>query len=198
MSKSSFVSSLVSRFPLTVWWLLAIVLVAGSQLAQHFLDRLYVASQFPVSFFEGQTAFDADKVKSWYMVLIEHGTLDRYIWVQIADYGYMATVLAGFFALTAAIYRSLPVGHWLKGAALVMILVACTAPAFDALENLVSFFMLADPVGFADWLVYPYSGFASAKFAVYVMTYLWTPFAVLVAILSGLVGLVRARRHTVL
>jgi hypothetical protein len=66
MSKPSFVSSLVSRFPLTVWWLLAIVLVAGSQLAQHFLDRLYVASQFPVSFFEGQTAFDADKIKSWH------------------------------------------------------------------------------------------------------------------------------------
>jgi len=192
----SFVSSLVSRFPLAAWWAMAIALVALSQLAQHFLDELYGASLFPVSFFEGQTAFDAVKIKSWYSVLIAHGTLDRYVWVQIADYGYMATVLAAFFALTAAIYRSLPAGHWLKGAAYVMIFVACTAPAFDALENLMSFVMLSDPRGFADWLVYPYSGFASAKFAVYVVTYLWTPFAVVVAIVSRLIGLFRggARR----
>ena len=196
MSKPSFVSSLVSRFPLVMWWVLAIALVVLSQLAQHFLDELYVASQFPVSFFEGQTAFDANKIKAWYAVLIERGTLDRYVWVQIADYGYMATVLTGFFALTAAIYRSLPAGHWLKGAAFGMIFVACSAPAFDALENLVSFVMLADPQGFADWLVYPYSGFASAKFAVYAVTYLWALIAIIVAILSGLIRLFRGKeRH---
>lgn len=193
MSKPSFVSSLASRFPLAVWWLLAIALVALSQLTQNLLGEFYAATQFPVSFFEGQTAFDAIKIKSWYAFLVERGTLDRYVWVQIADYGYMATVLAGFFALTAAIYRSLPAGHWLKGAAYVMIFVACTAPAFDALENAVSFVMLADPQGFADWLVYPYSGFASAKFCVYAVTYLWAPFAVVVAVLSWLIGLVRPR-----
>lgn len=191
MSRQPFVSSLVSRFPLVVWWILAIALVAFSQLAQHWLDELYVASQFPVSFFEGQTTFNAEKVKSYYTTLIERGTLDRYVWVQIADYGYMATVLAGFFALTAAIYRSLPAGHWLKGASFAMIFIASTAPMFDALENAVSFVMLADPLGFADWLVYPYSGFACAKFAVYVVTYLWAPFAVVVAIASGLIRWVR-------
>jgi hypothetical protein len=35
----------------------------------------------------------------------------------------------------------------------------------DALENLTSFVMLADPQGFADLLALPYSGFAVVKFA---------------------------------
>ena len=39
-----------------------------------------------------------------------------------------------------------------------------TGAAFDALENLVSFVMLADPQGFADGLALPYSTFAVAKF----------------------------------
>ncbi len=35
----------------------------------------------------------------------------------------------------------------------------------DAVENLISFVMLANPQGFADWIAPPYSGFAVVKFA---------------------------------
>ncbi|ESQ87841.1 hypothetical protein ABAC460_18100 [Asticcacaulis sp. AC460] len=185
--------SLVSRFPLVVWWIAAIALVALSQFAQHELDTLYKLSQFPVNFFEGQTSFDAAKVKAWYAVLAERGTFGTYVWVQIFDYGYMLTVFAAFFTLMAAVYRSLPVTSWARGIARAMILIAPIAPLFDALENLVSFVMLADPVNFADWLVYPYSAFACLKFGIYLLTYLWTIVGVVIALVSALIGLFRPR-----
>jgi hypothetical protein len=188
----------VSRFPLVVWWLAAIALVAVSQFAQHELDGLYKLSQFPVSFFEGQTSFDAAKVKAWYAVLAERGTFGTYVWVQIFDYGYMLTVFAAFFTLMVAVYCSLAGKSWAKGIAKAMISIAPMAPMADAAENLVSFVMLADPVNFTDWLVYPYSAFASLKFGLYVLTYLWTIAGVIIALVSALIGLFQPRaQHAV-
>lgn len=192
MSLRSSVSALASRFHPAAWWGLAIVFVAVFQLTQRWLDSLYTLSRFPVPYYIGQTTFDAARVKSYYAVLIEQGTLDRYVWVQIADYGYMATVFAAFVTLMIAVYRSLPSNHWLKAIAFSMIFIAPMAPVFDALENLVSFVMLSNPTGFSDWLVHPYSALACAKFAVYIVTYLWTAFAVIVAVLSALIRAVRS------
>ena len=39
------------------------------------------------------------------------------------------------------------------------------AACADALENVISFAMLANPTGFADWIALPYSAVASFKFA---------------------------------
>mgnify|MGYP007065340162 CR=1 FL=1 len=35
----------------------------------------------------------------------------------------------------------------------------------DAIENLISFVILGDPLGFSPWLAIPYSSFAAIKFA---------------------------------
>ena len=56
----------------------------------------------------------------------------------------------------------------------------------DALENLVSFLMLTNPTGFADWLIYPYSSFAVAKFALYGVGYLWIVIALCIALVNKL------------
>jgi hypothetical protein len=170
-----FMSSLSAHFHPAVWWTIAVAFVGLFQVTQRWLDGLYALSRFPVPYYVGQTTFDAARLKSYYAVLIEQGTLERYVGVQVADYAYMATVLLAFVALTIAAYRSFPKGHWLKPFAFVMIFVAALAPVFDALEN---------PAGFADWLVYPYSAFACAKFAIYGLTYLWVPVAVGIALLS--------------
>ncbi|EGF89425.1 hypothetical protein ABI_38390 [Asticcacaulis biprosthecium C19] len=191
------ITSLLSRFPLWVWWISAIALVAVSQFAQHELDALYKLSQFPVSFFEGQTSFDAAKVKSWYAILAERGTFGTYVWVQVFDYGYMLTVFAAFFTLMAAVYRSLPAKSWARGVAKAMIVIAPMAPLFDALENLVSLVMLADPLSFADWLVYPYSTFACLKFAIYGLTYLWAIAGVVIALVSAIIAVFRPRAQHV-
>lgn len=168
-----------ARLSALQWWCLAIPLLVVRQLTQNWLDGLYTLSQFPVPFFVGQTTFNAVELKGYYAVLLELGTLDRYIGVQIADYAFMVTVFISFFALMAAIYRSLPKHNGLQTFARAMLVIAPLAAVFDAVENAVSFVMLANPTGFADWLVYPYSSFAVIKFAIFVLSYLWALVALL-------------------
>ena len=169
------------------WWCIAIVLVVIRQLTQVWLDGLYVDSQFPVAFYIGQTTFNAEELKSYYAVLISKGTLDKYFWVQMADYLFMVIVFVSFFALMTAVYRSLPKVKWLKDLAWVMVLIAPTAALFDAVENLVSFFFIADPQGFADWLVYPYSSFAVIKFSIFILAYLWAIAGLLISVIGVLI-----------
>jgi hypothetical protein len=169
------------------WWCIAIVLVVIRQLTQVWLDGLYVDSQFPVPFYIGQTTFNAEELKGYYAVLISKGTLDKYFWVQMADYLFMVIVFVSFFALMTAVYRSLPDVKWLKDLAWVMVLIAPTAALFDAVENLVSFFFIADPQGFADWLVYPYSSFAVIKFSIFILAYLWAIAGLLISVIGVLI-----------
>ena len=169
------------------WWCIAIVLVVIRQLTQVWLDGLYVDSQFPVPFYIGQTTFNAEELKGYYAVLISKGTLEKYFWVQMADYLFMVIVFVSFFALMTAVYRSLPDVKWLKDLAWVMVLIAPTAALFDAVENLVSFFFIADPEGFADWLVYPYSSFAVIKFSIFILAYLWAIAGLLISVIAVLI-----------
>ncbi|WP_331351807.1 hypothetical protein [Cellvibrio sp. UBA7671] len=169
------------------WWCIAIVLVVIRQLTQVWLDGLYVDSQFPVPFYIGQTTFNAEELKGYYAVLISKGTLEDYFWVQMADYLFMVTVFVSFFALMTAVYRSLPNVKWLKDLAWVMVFIAPTAALFDAVENLVSFFFIADSQGFADWLVYPYSSSAVIKFAIFILAYLWAIVGLLISVIGFLV-----------
>jgi hypothetical protein len=175
-------TGLVTRFSTAQWWSIAIVLLAVRQLTQLWLDGLYAQSLFPVPFYVGQTTFDATELKSYYAVLVLQGTLGRFFWVQMADFLFMVTVFTSFFAVMVAIYRSLPAITWLKKLAMMMIVVAPMAALFDAAENGVSFFFMADPAGFADWLVYPYSGFAVIKFAIFILAYLWIVIGSLVSL----------------
>jgi hypothetical protein len=177
---------LASRLSPVQWWLVAIPLLVIRQVTQQWLDGLYTLSQFPVPFFVGQTTFNAAELKGYYAVLLEQGTLDRYMLVQIADYAFMLTVMISFFALMAAIYRSIPKWPALMTIARCMLVIAPLAAIFDALENAVSFVMLANPTGFSDWLVYPYSSLAVMKFAVFVLSYLWSLIALVIIFLTAI------------
>jgi hypothetical protein len=180
-------SRLAHRLTPLQWWGIAIVLVVIRQLTQIWLDGLYVDSQFPVPFYIGQTTFNAEELKGYYAVLMSKGTLDNYFWVQMADYLFMVTVFISFFALMTAVYRGLPDVQWLKSVAWIMVLIAPAAALFDAMENLVSFFFIANPQGFADWLVYPYSSFAVIKFAIFILAYLWAIVGLLISLIGGVV-----------
>jgi hypothetical protein len=183
-----FSTRLTQLFTPLQWWGIAIVLTVIRQATQIWLDGLYVDSQFPVPFYIGQTTFNAEELKGYYAVLISKGTLDNYFWVQMADYLFMVTVLVSFFALMTAVYRSLPEVKWLKDLGWVMLLIAPTAALFDAVENLVSFFFIANPQGFADWLVYPYSSFAVIKFAIFILAYLWAIIGLFISLIGFLVS----------
>lgn len=179
----------MERFNVGVWWLLALIAFVVSRVTQMWLDGHYARSKFPVSFFEGQTAFDGPTIKGYYAQLQEMGTFDIYVFVQRIDYLFMLTVMVSLFLLGAAALRTIP-SQWRKGWVLKLALLAMwitpMAAAMDAMENLVSFVMLANPAEFADWLAYPYSGFAVGKFALFALNYLWVSVALLVALLKGI------------
>ena len=162
------------------WWLMTFALYALSQVTLHWLDSWYAASQFPVPFFEGQTTFNAEHYKSYLAVMEDKGTLGTFFTTQIIDYAYLITIALSFGALAIAIFRSLPNIRWLKTTAKILGIISVQAATFDALENAVSFIFIANPQDFADWLIYPYSSFAVAKFACYVVTYFWAPIAVII------------------
>ena len=164
------------RFNAGVWWGLAVAAYAGSRATQLWLDASYARSQFPVPFYEGQTTFDAAELKGYYQHMIERGTLDVYLHTQRIDYVFMATAAVSLFLLSAAALRTIPKalrGGWLGRLGRALLWIFPAAAPFDAAENGVSFVMLADPTGFADWLVYPYSSFAVVKFTLFAGCYLW-------------------------
>lgn len=166
------------------WWALSIVATIVSQLTMDWLNQAYEATGFPVSYFVGQTTFDATLLKQYWQVLINKGTVDSFIFVQKIDFLFMLTVFFSFGLSCMAIYRSLPENNRLKNFAWWMTLLLPHTATMDALENGVSFIMLSDPSGFADWLVYPYSSFAVVKFALFSITYLWLVVGILICVLN--------------
>ncbi|SMF56385.1 hypothetical protein SAMN02745866_03610 [Alteromonadaceae bacterium Bs31] len=184
-----------TRLNLLAWWLLAIVTYIIARLLQTWLDAAYLASEFPVPFYIGQTTFSAPELKSYFQVLIDKGTLGLFIKTQLIDYVFMIGTFVSFFCLSTAVMRSVKavkLHPWMLSIGVFFVWFSPLAAVFDALENLVSFVMLRKPLEFADWLVMPYSSFAVAKFSVFISTYLWC----LVAM--GTVLLVIAYRGTML
>ena len=128
------------------------------------LDASYAASKHPVHFFIGQTTFDGPTIKAHFAAMIETGTLDIFRQTQLIDFVFiLCMALLGVFLCTLVARASRPcswgrrIGIW---AGLAVILGALC----DAIENALSFILLADPTGFPDWLALPYSSFAAIKF----------------------------------
>ena len=153
------------RLPLSIHGALALGSFAVQQFALKTVNARYVRSEHPVSFAQGQTSFDAGAIKGWYAAMEAGGTMEIYVQTQLIDFGFIASmmlfgVLVGSFLARIA---------WQKGIARLLGLAAAVlvpmGAGFDVIENLISFVMLADSQGFADWIALPYSGFAVAKFA---------------------------------
>ncbi len=157
------VGMLLLTLPLALWF---------NQYATQILNASYQASLFPVPYYVGQLAFDAAQLKSYYSVMLQQGSLDIYVQTQIIDFVFILSTLLLHGVVTLLLARLQPQASRLRRAAFWLVLVAPLAPVFDSLENLVSFVMLANPLEFSAALALIYSGFAAAKFAVFVVTYL--------------------------
>lgn len=132
-------------------------------LSNSILTRLYVASGHPVDYATGQTSFSGPQVKEWYAAMKAGGTLDTYWATQLFDFVFIAAVFAvGAIGATfiARINRSARGRLIALGSAAAF----CVGATFDAVENLLSFVMLAQSATFADWLAIPYSTMAVIKF----------------------------------
>lgn len=157
------------------------------------LDELYARSGFPVPYAEGQTTFDGGRLKEFYAVVLDEGSMGYYWATQLFDYVFMAAlalfgVVAGSRLVRAAQRRSRPRIATLaaSGAGAVV-----AGASLDAVENLISFVMLAQPRTFADWIALPYSAAAAAKFAAVTVGMV----CLLLATVAVTVAAVRGRRR---
>ena len=140
--------------------------------ATDLLNASYASSGFPVPYWQAQLSFDANKLKSWYQILIERGTLDRYIQTQHIDFVFIASVLILHIVVLLAISRALPANSGLRRAMIIAAMLSAIAPIADALENGISYIMLANPADFAEGLAWIYSSLAAVKFAMFTVAYL--------------------------
>ena len=134
------------------------------------LDRLYAASNHPVSYAEGQTTFDAGRVEGFYATMSAAGTLDLYVYTQVFDYLFMVALAVFALTLGSLLRRAAAPTQPLMALARAGGVTVAVGAVFDAVENLISFVLLgfyatSDPAGFPDVLVHPYSVAAVIKFA---------------------------------
>jgi len=150
--------------------------------ATAWLNASYAASKFPVPYHVAQLSFDAQRIKGWYGDLIDQGTLGLYVQTQLIDFAFIATVLVLHVSVLWWVSRLFVAGsrgrRWMVGAGVL----SAIAPLADAAENLVSFVMLADPVGFPDSWALVYSSLAAVKFAFFTLAYAVLP----VGVVAGL------------
>ena len=164
--------------------------LASYFLSSHFLEKSYVLSKFPVPYFEQQTSFDALKMKEWYAYMINEGTFDIYLNTQFIDFVFIATVILAGYTLWTLIAQLHPIGSFFNKWGEKLAFALPLAGIFDILENLVSFFMIANPENFSDYLMMPYSTFAVLKFGCWAVGLMW----IVISIIGLLVNQVRPDR----
>ncbi|UYV35951.1 hypothetical protein N4R57_12940 [Rhodobacteraceae bacterium D3-12] len=129
------------------------------------LDASYAASRHPVDYATGQLAFDAEKIEGFYGVMQEAGTLEVYWRTQIIDFGFIATVMVLALLLGTLVARLSGAGHWGRRVGVWAAVTGMAGAAMDAVENLLSFAMLARPDAISQTLAMTYSSAAAVKFA---------------------------------
>ncbi len=144
---------------------------AFNLVATQILNASYADSQFPVPYQVAQLSFDHAKLKGWYGFLIEHGTMGTYLRTQHIDFIFIASVFVLHLLALLFIARLFPAAskgrRWMEMAAVLSTL----APIADALENLISYVMLAQPLDFSPWLALVYSSLAALKFGMFTFAY---------------------------
>lgn len=189
-----------ARFSTVQWSLIALTAVLLNLWATHELNAAYAASGFPVPYWQAQLSFDHLKLKGWYATLIEQGSLGLYLQAQYIDFLFIASTLVLHAAALIVAARLHPAASRSREIMLWAALLSASAPVLDALENLVSFVMLADPLSFEPALALVYSSLAAGKFAMFSFAYLAAPIGLVWAFyiaLRGLRGRLRDGSQTV-
>jgi len=113
--------------------------------ATKILNASYAESKFPVPYFEAQLSFSAEKIKGWYAYMVEQETLSIYTKTQHIDFIFILSVLILHFVVLVLISRLYPDASKGRRVMIICAYISMLAPIADALENLVSYVMLAKP-----------------------------------------------------
>lgn len=164
---------------LTIQALFAFLGLSLYAISSYFLETSYASSKFPVPYFVQQTSFDAPQMKSWYAYMLEQGTFDIYLTTQFIDFAFIAAVIFAGFTTWTLVSNLFSQGSFFNRIGHKMAFALPLAGLFDILENIVSFFMLAKPLDFAEGLIIPYSSFAVLKFACWTVALIWLALSLL-------------------
>lgn len=126
------------------------------------LERLYAASQHPVDYATGQLAFSGETIMGYYAAMRAGGTFGIYVQTQLFDFLFIASVIAFGICLGTLIAR---LGGAAKMLGIGAAFFAFTGGGLDALENLMSFWMMQYDSAIPQLLAVIYSSFAALKFA---------------------------------
>lgn len=151
-----------SKTALKIYLILSLLLAIGGYVA---VEISFASTKYPVSLFEGQLAFHASEIKNHYMVLQDQGTFSRFVQTQMIDFAWIIGLMLTLFFSHVLIARAQPKNSKWRMFALYLAVIAPAIAASDAIENFISFAMLADPQNFPDWLAPLYSGFAAIKWS---------------------------------
>ena len=151
--------------------------------ATKILNAAYTATGFPVAYWKAQLSLDhamrSSRVGTGPFKAIRPFSL--YIHTQLIDFIFIASVLILHTAALLALARALPAQSKARHALVWAALLSTIAPLADAIENGISFMMLANPTGFEPFLAIAYSTVAAVKFGMFA-------FAKYVAAAIGLVA----------
>lgn len=149
-----------SKAKLSIYLVLSILLAIGGFIA---VETSFAKTNYPAPLIASQLAFSGATTKAHYATLYTQGTFDRFVLTQVIDFAFIIGLILTLFFAHVAVARGQPPGSGWQQLALRLAVISPLISASDALENTVSFFMLADPQGFPNWLAILYSGFAAVK-----------------------------------
>jgi hypothetical protein len=175
-----------AAFSTLQWAAMSVVGIALNLWSTVVLNTAYAASGFPVPYWEAQLSFDHLKLKAWYQALIETDSVGLYLHAQYVDFLFIASVLLLHVAVLVLVSRMLPNASRARSLMLWAALLSSLAPILDALENLVSFVMLSQPLSFEPALALIYSALAAGKFAMFTFAYVAGGAGVMWAVYSKL------------
>lgn len=182
----------IFRLPLAAHMAAAALSFGAFQWVKGRLDASYAASGHPVDYATGQLAFDARTIESYYAHMIEAGTLQVYWQTQFIDFGFIAAVMAVslLFGTLAARFgeRINRLGVWGWRLGIAAAILGVSGAAFDALENLLSFLILASPQAIPQPLALAYSTAAAVKFALLTTAMI----CLLLSIMAGAAGRIQS------
>ena len=160
--------------PALYWLALAsIVTFVMTGFANTILEESYRKSQFPVPFAVGQTTFNGTLLKSYFKYMIDQGTLDIFVQTQLIDFLFIISVILMGFFIWIFVARLHQADTFFRNAGLWFSLSLPLAGISDVIENLISFVLLANPLGFSNWLAIVYSTVAVIKFAFWTIGLVW-------------------------
>ena len=175
-----------AAFSTLQWAAMSVVGIALNLWSTVVLNTAYAASGFPVPYWEAQLSFDHLKLKGWYQALIEKDSVGLYLHAQYVDFLFIASVLLLHVAVLVLVSRMLPNASRARSLMLWAALLSSLAPILDAIENLVSFVMLSQPLSFEPALALIYSALAAGKFAMFTFAYVAGGAGVMWAVYSKL------------